>query len=168
MSFQKKVESAEKVIRIVTRISNTLAMGVLVIMMLLTVADVLLRYAFRRPILGTVELTEYMMIPVVFLAIPWCAMKGAHAKIDLVIERLPPRVQAIFDSVSGLIGLFMISLICWQGLLESKNMWVSHIGADMLNVPTYPFYLIVGIGAFLFALVLLLYIIKNVERVLQK
>jgi TRAP-type C4-dicarboxylate transport system permease small subunit len=168
MSFQKKVESAESAIRIVSRISNTLAMGVLVIMMLLTVADVLLRYIFRRPILGTVELTEYMMIPVVFLAVPWCAIKGGHAKIDLVVERLPPKAQAIFDIVAGLIGFFMISLICWQGFLESKNMWVSHIGADMLNVPTYPFYLIVAAGAFLFALVLLVYIIRNVERVLQK
>jgi TRAP-type C4-dicarboxylate transport system permease small subunit len=168
MSFHKTVERAERAIRVVSRIANTLAMGVLVIMMLLTVADVLLRYIFRRPILGTVELTEYMMVPVVFLAIPWCAIKGAHAKIDLIVERFPPRVQGIFDSVSGLISLFMISLICWQGFLESKDMWVSHIGADMLNVPTYPFYLIVGIGALLFALVLLVYIIKNVEQVVHK
>jgi TRAP-type C4-dicarboxylate transport system permease small subunit len=67
MSGNERIKSLVGAVNLVSRWFNYLGVGVLTIMMLLTVSDVLLRFVFNRPILGTLELTEYMMVPVVYI-----------------------------------------------------------------------------------------------------
>ena len=51
----------------VAKIMSRIASVTLVIMMLLTVTDVFLRKVFSNSILGTVEVTEFLLVIVVFL-----------------------------------------------------------------------------------------------------
>ena len=83
MDRGKAFHSAETIIKAVSRIANGVGMAVLTFMMLVTVADVFLRYAFNKPILGTVELCEYMMVAVVYLALPLCAFRGGNARVEV-------------------------------------------------------------------------------------
>jgi len=53
-------------------------------MMLLVVADVILRKYFAAPIRGALEITEILMGFVVFLGLAFCAAKDEHVVIDIV------------------------------------------------------------------------------------
>ena len=62
-------------------------------LMMLTVADVFLRKFFNAPILGSYEITEFLLVVLVFFAIPWAALKKANVKVDLIVGELSERVQ---------------------------------------------------------------------------
>jgi len=151
-----------KPIRSLSRFMNAVACGVLVLMMLLTVSDVVLRSLLRRPILGTTELTENMMACLAFLALAWCAVERSHLKVDLVMIMLPARVQAIVDSLTLLAGLCLVGLISWRSFLEAMVVKELNIESSLLRIPAYPFYYVMAVG---FAVLCLVMVMQFVERV---
>ena len=154
------ISSADSVISWVSRVLSYVGMVVLIIMMMLTVADVLMRYIWNSPILGVFELTEYMMVPIVFFGWAWCAKKGGNVQVDLLVKRLNPTAQRALHVVTYLFSALIIFVIAWQNLLETKEVWAVRRVSDMLAVPAYPFYLVLTIGCFLLGLVLLLSIVQ--------
>ena len=151
----------------VSRATNIVAMTVLVAMMLLTVADVAMRYAFRKPILGSLELSEYMMVCVVFLALPWCAALGRQVKVDLVVARFKPRMQAVVDSLTILFSLVVGVIITWRSLTESLTLLQYNKVSSLLYIPTYIFYLIMSAGFTILCLVIITLLVKNIAKVFE-
>ncbi len=164
MGSRNGLELVEVGIARLSRGVSYVGMAVLVVMMLLTVADVFMRYVINRPILGALELTEYMMVPVVFLGLAWCAKQGGNVKVDLFTARLKPSIQTILDGVVRLFSVVVVSVIAWQNLGESVRAWKVHKASDMLGVPAYPFYLVLGVGCFLLCLVLLLELVQLIVK----
>jgi TRAP-type C4-dicarboxylate transport system permease small subunit len=154
------INSIDAVISWLSRVLSYVGMVILIVMMLLTVADVFMRYIWNHPILGVFELTEYMMIPIVFFGWAWCAKKGGNVQVDLVVTRLGPSAQRVLNIVTYFFGMLIIFVIAWQNLLESKEVWSAHKASDMLAVPAYPFYIVLTIGCFLLCLVLLLNLVQ--------
>jgi TRAP-type C4-dicarboxylate transport system permease small subunit len=154
------INSIDAIISWLSRVLNYVGMVILIIMMLLTVADVFMRYIWNRPILGVFELTEYMMVPIVFFGWAWCAKKGGNVKVDLVVTRLGLSAQRALNIITYFFSMVTIFVIAWQNLLESKEVWSAHKASDMLAVPAYPFYMLLTIGCFLLCLVLLLSLVQ--------
>ena len=159
-----------KIVKIIESISqavNTVATGVLAAMVALTAADVFLRYAFRRPILGTTELTEFGVLVLGFLGLAWCAVKGGHLKVDLVMSRFSPRLQAIVNSFTYLAGLVVCIIIAWRSFLEAMELKRLNLVSDHLEVPHFPFYLVLALGVALLCLVMLTHLIQNVTKAVK-
>ena len=134
------------------------AIVVLVAMMLFTVLNVFLRAFFNRPLPGDVELTEIAMVCTSFLGLAWCALKGRHVRVDLVVGFLPKRAQGIIDTFGYLAALVACSVIAWQSFLEGiANRALDKLSAS-LGIPVFPFYWVtaVGFGILCLAVVVLL------------
>jgi TRAP-type C4-dicarboxylate transport system permease small subunit len=168
MQLSKWAHSVESAIISTSRILNYVGICVLGAMMLMTVVDVLLRYALNRPILGSVEITRFMMVTLVFCVLAWCAVRKGNVKVDLLVAHFPPRVQAIFDSFTCFFSLGVFSLIAWNGFLEARNMWLLGRVSDILRVPDYPFYLVLAIGSVVLCLVLLANLIQFVGQAVKR
>jgi len=106
----------EKKLHSLSTVLNGVGVGVLFLLMLLTSADVLLRYLFNSPITGTFELTELTMIVTIFFALSYTASRGGHIRVELIVDRLNRRSQAVIDSVTSLFSLVIVSLIIWGAL----------------------------------------------------
>lgn len=150
-----------------TRVMNYVAMGVLSIMTLLTVTDVFLRYAFRLPILGTTEMTEVMMVTMSFMALAWCAVQRGHLKVDLIMARLPLRIQAIVDSITLLAGLGICSILSWRIIFIGLNAYDKGLGTSLLEIPHYPFYWIISWGYAILCIAIILQIIENAGKAIR-
>ena len=135
----------------------------LVAMMLLTVSDVFLRYAFRRPIFGSTEITEIMIVMLGFLGLAWCAVKGGHLKVDLLMSRFSPRLQAIFDSFTYFAGLVICIIIAWRSLLESIAVKKLDIVSFTLKFQNSIFFQKLNYFYFLFYINRMLLIQKRIE-----
>jgi TRAP-type C4-dicarboxylate transport system permease small subunit len=168
MEPRRTFHSAETTIRAVSRIANSVGMAVLIFMMLVTVADVFLRYAFNRPILGTIELCEYMMVAVVYLALPLCAFRGGNARVEILTSRFPPKLLSIVDSITCFLSLGILSLMTWQAFLEFNDMLKAGRVSDMLGLPAYPFYLILAIGSLILWMVLLVMLIQTIYEAVKQ
>lgn len=141
-----------KVIDFIPRVAGLVAMGVLFLMMLLTVADVFLRVTFNKPIIGTTEITEQMMVAVVFLGLGWCALQGRQISVNLFVSRYPPGIQRVIDLIMTFVGMVLVAMICWRTFVTTLKVHQLGIICAYINVPKYPFYALAAFGwAVLFA-----------------
>ncbi len=160
--------STDKRIAQLSEIFGVVAVFVLVIMMMLTVTDVTLRYIFNRPIMASKELTEYMMVTVGFLGIGWCAFKGMHVKVDLIVGRLSPKIQAISDTVNNILVIGLSIFIAVQNFSESFSSRDLGRASDITGIPDFPFYLVIAFAYLLLLVVLIPITVKSVRGVLNK
>jgi TRAP-type C4-dicarboxylate transport system permease small subunit len=63
-------------------------------MMVLTFADVMARKFLPNAIVGAVELTELLMMVMIFVALPLASAAGEHIAFDLFDRMLPPEAAA--------------------------------------------------------------------------
>ena len=150
-----------RIINLLSRLFGYVSTGVLGLMMLLTVADVFLRFVFNAPISGTTEITEFMLVVVVFPALAWCAVTGKMVKVDLLMAHFPSRVQAIVDSITLFLALGVFVIITWQSFLESK---VVDSSTSLLGLPSAPFYWVMTVGLVLFCLAIATLVIENIIK----
>lgn len=167
MRIKNIAQFAENDIEILSKILGIVAIGVLVAMMLFTVLDVLLRAFFNSPIRGDVELIEVGMVCTSFLGLAWCAMKGMHIKVDLVVSFLPTRVKGIIDIFGYLLGVGICALLAWQGFLEGiANLKMNNVSAT-LEFPLFPFYWVVALGFAALCLSILVLLVRALTEVIQ-
>jgi TRAP-type C4-dicarboxylate transport system permease small subunit len=158
----------EKVIALTSRLLNNIGIAFLMLLMFLITADVLLRATLKRPILGTNELSEFMMIIVVYLAVAYTQHTKSHVSVDLVISRFPQKAQDIVDSFIYLLSLAVCSLITWRAFVDVNRLLDINRVSDVLYVPVAPFQLVMAIGFFIFCLVLLLDFLHALRKAIKK
>ncbi len=162
------MRSAEKT---VSRIVTAAGMGSIVllgIMMMLTVVDVALRYLFHRPIYGGMELTEYLMVCVGTLGLAWCAKEGAHIRVDLVVSRLPQTAQKVLDVVNYILVVFVAGIIASQAFLRFMVVRRLGVASPMLDIPQYPFLIVVSISYLLLFLISIMFLIHSISSLIAK
>jgi TRAP-type C4-dicarboxylate transport system permease small subunit len=151
-----------KVINTLSRWSGYIATGVLGLMMLLTVADVFMRYFFNAPITGTTEITELMLVIVIFPALAWCALTQRHVRVDLFVSRFSPLVQAVIDAITHLLALAIFIVITWQSFLEAMEVRST---TSLISLPYAPFYWIMSFGLVLFCLSIVVLVIEYLIKI---
>ncbi|MFC1946185.1 TRAP transporter small permease [Chloroflexota bacterium] len=146
---------------------NYVAMVVLVALMALTVVDVSLRYLFSKPLIGATELTEMMMASLAFMALAWTAVQHGHLKVDLLMSRLSPRVQASADSITLVAGLVTCVIISLYTFKEGLKVMHKGIGSSLLEVPVFPIYFIIAFGTAILCLIMLTQIMENIVKAVK-
>lgn len=152
----------------VSLVLHGIAMTVLVVMMLLTATDVILRKAVNRPIIGSFELTEFMMSVVVSFGLAYCCVLGRNVVIDLVVGRFAKRTQIFFDVVVSFIGFILICLIAWQSAEQSAILFNSKLTSGVLLIPVFPFPAFVAFGLALLAVALLANFLESLLKVVME
>jgi TRAP-type C4-dicarboxylate transport system permease small subunit len=160
--------SAARVIEVMSEVSGVVAVAVLVCMMMLTVSDVCLRYFFNNPIMASSEYTEYMMVIVGFLGLAWCAVKGMHIKVELIVGRFPERGQAVINVINAILVIGVCALIGSQSLSEGFIAKQMGRASDITDIPHHPFYWVIVFGYALLFLVMLNILVQNVIKLVRK
>jgi len=107
------IKIIDKISSLLNTITGKLATILLFAMMLLTSLDVVGRLLIR-PIHGTHELTYLGLAVMVFISLGFTQGAKGHISVDVIVNRFPQRVQAIFDTISYLSALVIVSLMAWQ------------------------------------------------------
>ena len=145
-----------------------IAIGTLVAMMLFTVANVVLRAFFNRPIPGDAELIEIGMVCTGFLGVAWCALKEKHIRVDLLVSFLPKRAQYIIDVLGYLAVLGASIVIAWQSIVEGLANRQMHRLSPSLEIPIFPFYWVTSLGYAVLCLALLVLIARSISAMVKK
>ena len=162
--MKRRFQSIGRGIMSLSRMLNLVGVSFLVILMLLTTADVAGRYFFNNPLSGALELSEYFMAVVIMLGLAYTASVRGHIKIELLISHWPPRVQAALDSIGCLIGAVVAALIVWQGALGALDSLRVGLVSDILAVPAFPFHFLIPLGAFVLCLVLIVQFFESLDK----
>lgn len=109
----------------VSRLFNTIGVTILLVMMVLTAADIFLRYLFNSPIEGVYEAIELMMAVVFCFGIAYTQRQKGHVSVNLFTHRLGKKKQAIVRSFVSAISLSLFVLMTWQSFLKAKVTFIS-------------------------------------------
>lgn len=115
-------------------------------LMVLTTADVVGRYVFKNPIIGTYELTEYLVLITIFAFFPYTQSKDSNISVDILFERFPAKFQGVINLFNHLVCLFLMVLIIWQSIEKAMKLEAAGQASTNLSIPSYPFMLFVAVG----------------------
>src|SRR6188474_2231621 len=84
---------------------------ILFLMMLLTFVDVVARYLFNFPLRGGFEVTELMLLVLIFAGLPLVSHADEHVTMDFIDRILPARLRLgwirVMHAVCAAIMLFL-------------------------------------------------------------
>jgi TRAP-type C4-dicarboxylate transport system permease small subunit len=157
----------EKAVFAVSRFLLLIGQVTLVLMVLLTVADVCLRYVFNRPILGSYELTEFMMAVLVFSTIGYTMAVKGHVVVDLVFNQLPQRARDILECITSFMAFILFAIVTWRNVLQAHTAWERHDVTAELFIPISPFILFVALGIAVLSLVLFVQFVQSLTKAIK-
>lgn len=103
-------------------------------MMLVTVADVVLRAAINKPIRGTLEIVELLLACSFFLALPATFLRDEHIVVDM-IDGMAPRRVPLLRRIAALLGVVLMAVMAWQGWIAAKDALAFHDVTSDLALP---------------------------------
>lgn len=127
--------------------SNYLGCAILFLLMFLTIVDFAGRYVFNKPVLGMFELTEFMMVSLVFLGMGYTQRNNGHISVTIFARWVSPAAQfflRLFNNVLSSMLLLIISVKSFTYSLAIKD--AGDVSA-ILKIPVYPFIMVVSFGA---------------------
>ena len=124
---------------------------IIVFVMLLVSTDVIMRYALNRP-LGEIvhEGTEHLLLYVIFLSAAWMLKQDRHVKMDIVLNRLNIKNQALINVITSVLAALVCLVFTWHGAQVTWGYFQSGtVFSFILNIPIASVIIIMPIGFFL-------------------
>ena len=110
--------------------------AILMAMMLIIVADVLLRNVaipgLPNGLAWSNEISELMLYLITMCVAPWLLRQGQHIRVDILLQALPRTVAWCLEWVGDVIGFACCLVIAWYG---AKAAWASY-AAGAVNIKT--------------------------------
>jgi TRAP-type C4-dicarboxylate transport system permease small subunit len=134
---------------------------ILLAMMFLTVVDVIARYVFSRPVRGAFEVTELMLLVLIFAGLPLVSFSDEHAVMDFIDRLFGRRGQDRLQRLVQLVNAAFMFLLTWLVWRKADRIWAYRDTTDVLRIVYGPF---VYFMALTLALAGLIHLYKVVER----
>lgn len=115
-------------------------------LMMLGVAQVLLRKFFNIPIYGYIDLVEIMMSFLVFMALAYTERLGGHIRMELILTFLPKRLVNLFEVIGVLVGLFVVGVLTYYTMTHAWRSYTSGDSTMDAQIALWPSKLIVSLS----------------------
>jgi TRAP-type C4-dicarboxylate transport system permease small subunit len=148
-----------KILRFVSRLLNIVAGISVTVMMLLTVADVLLR-AGGHPIIGTYEIVALLMAVVIGFGIPQVSLDRGHVYMEFLLEKLSGRARNVMNIFTRVLCLILFAFIGYNLFNVAAGFRASGEVSPTIQLPFYPVAYGVGVCCLLQCCVFMLEIVR--------
>jgi C4-dicarboxylate transporter, DctQ subunit len=137
----------------VVHLSNRLSEILIVFVVIIVSAEVFLRYFFKSYFPYELELTEYSLVFITYLAMAQVLRKDGHVSLDVLLSRVSSRVRSNLE----LFDLIVVTILCV--LLTVLGLWVAwgyykihFVFAGDLPIPAFLLFMVIPISFFLTAI----------------
>jgi len=146
---------------------NYIALLFLFLMMLLVAFDVLGRYLFDSPFIGTFDSIEMMMAVVVFCSLAYCTLVEGHVRVDVILSRLSKRTKSILNVITFIPSVFIVALMAWRLGERAWTIIMNLPGpaTPTIDIPHWPFIILGAIAFLLFCLELIIFWVHSAKQV---
>ena len=126
------------------------AAGMILICLVAVCTEVLMRYFLNRPLVWVVEVTEYSILYTTFLAAAYLLKEEGHVKIELVVDALKPRAQALLNAITSMLGIVVCLVLGFFGTSNTIAHFQQGIPTfTAMEIPKWPFLMVIPFGSFL-------------------
>jgi len=115
------------------------ASAILFALMLLTFADVLARYLFNHPLRGGFEVTELMLLVLIFAGLPLVSHADEHVTMDFIDRMIPQNAGRMLARVVHAVCAAVMFFMTWQVLVKAGKISSYGDTTDVLKIVIGPF-----------------------------
>ena len=150
----------------------------IVLMMVLTCIDIVLRLAVTmhvrlgwqflepfKPLPGTYELVCFLGSTAAAFAMAHTLVESGHVAVSIVVRLFSKKTQALFMLVTSSLSFVFFGLLCWQSVVYAQKLKEYGEVSMTLELPYYPFVYGLAFGAFAVCMVLLVTLINKSREV---
>ncbi len=130
--------SMRGLIALLRTVSRRLAEASMAALALLTLVDVLGRYVFNVSVVGAVELTEVLMVGVIFSGIVLASLEREHISVDVLPLPFSARGLAVHDGLSRLLAIGISLLLGAVSWTQARSALDFADRTTMLSLPLAP------------------------------
>ncbi len=149
----KILRRAEAIFDDIMSFFTSLADFLVIFTMVVVCMEVVMRYFFKHSLMWVFETTSYSMLFITYLAAPWLLKEEGHTVMDLVSNRLRPRIQAMLNFITSIIGAFVCLVITWYG--AETTLYLLRMGIreqSAVRPPSFILYIVIPIGSLLLSI----------------
>ena len=137
------------------------ASAILMAMMCLTFVDVVARYVFNRPIRGGFEVTELLLLVLIFAGLPLVSHADEHVTMDFIDRLVRSRTRALLSRFIHVVVAALMFFMAWQVTIKAARISSYGDATDVLRIVYGPF---VYFSAAMIGLAGLIHLYKAAQR----
>lgn len=138
-------ENIDKPGRVIRVMHGIAGLG-LVVMMLVVVADVVLRAVFNIPVQGAYDVVSISLLVMTFFGIAPVVATRREILIDLIDGILPPSGLRVIGVIAALLGLMIFAFFGWSMIAPAMDAWNWGERSLELGIPKWPLWVVAFIG----------------------
>jgi TRAP-type C4-dicarboxylate transport system permease small subunit len=139
----------------------------ILLMATITCIDVVGAKVFHWRLFGAIDIVMLSQTVTIAFATSMALILGRHIQVDLFINRLPRRAQAVIDIIAFLLGLGFFILIIWQLCMLGYSFQTSGEYSATARIPYYPFAYGIALACIPVCLVHLQKFLKSLIRLVK-
>lgn len=140
-----------------------IAGATLIIMVLVTLVDVILRN-FGHPITGSMEIIQYGGAIVFGFSMPYATYLDAMIRVDIVTEKLKSGPRRALNVFTRIIALFFMLFIAYNFFGYAQDTVKSGEVTASFRIPTYPFIYALSLCFLIQALTVFVDLIRTIRK----
>lgn len=148
------VNRLNKVVIVISKLFNIVALIAVFAMMVMVVSNVVFRL-FGSPIKATIDYIEFLAVIGTSFALAYCGVKEGHISISLFMDKLPPKLQKIIDIIINMVSAVLLFIVAWNVAIYANDKFESGDVSITTGTPQAPFIYLLSAGIALLALVVL-------------
>ena len=125
--------------KLLTTLCGALAAAALFAIMALTLVDVAGRKFLSASVPGSLELTELLMVVVIFAGLPLVSLQGEHVVFDSMDSRLSARLQRMQRAIVDVLCAAALAGMAWLMWIKAGQMASYGDLTAQLKLPVGPF-----------------------------
>lgn len=148
----QRPSAGRRALHVLYTAESVLAGLVLVLLVGITFVGVVMRYALHAPFVWLIEMQLAGMVWIAFLASSIAFRYKAHVAIEIVVDLLPKRAQAVMGVLIGLIVYVLLGFLFYSSIVYLQNFVTSGRSTPILRIPYYIVYGIAPLSCVLMAI----------------
>lgn len=137
-AFGRRLDRADRFIGLIENGLNLCAGVLIFALMLLGVAQIILRTVFDAPIFGYIDVVEVSMVGFAVLSIAYVQRVGAHVRMEILVARLKGRWLWLTEMVGTAVAAFIVGVLipyAWRHFERAFDFGDSTIDIELATWP---------------------------------
>ena len=137
-AFGRRLDRADRFLSLIENGLNLCAGGLIFALMLLGVAQIVLRTVFDAPIFGYIDIVEVSMVGFAILSIAFVQRTGAHVRMEMLVARLKGRWLWLTEMAGTALAAFIVGVLipyAWRHFERAFEFGDSTIDIELATWP---------------------------------
>jgi TRAP-type transport system small permease protein len=134
------MSARDRLLKIADRLQRAqlwLAVIALTTLMMVTVIDVFMRYLFNRPVRGSFDAVEGLLLLFVFNSMAAAFFGRRNVVIDIIDSFVPRRLSGMLIRIADLLSVLILGLLAWAMLVPAAQSYAYGELKQDLGLPIF-------------------------------